>query len=128
MTLRGQRKEIVHLPDGTVLTTNFTVWHNNAYAVAVYDPAYDGAPTQITVQRFDEQPARDLRHLQQIKDEVCGPEYEAVEIFPAQARVVDFTNTTHLWVFKEPLGFGMLPHLPAFGASFHDENSRTHTT
>lgn len=112
MVFQGQSKEVLTFPDGTSHTTNFSTWHNRTYAVAVYEPACDGDPTQITIQRFDESPARDWRHLQQIKDEVCGPEFEAVELFPAQSRVVDMTNTTHLWVFKKELEFGMYPPDP----------------
>lgn len=48
---------------------------------------------------------------QQIKNEVIGEQREAVEIYPAESRKVDFTNTTHLWVLPEGdmVPFGMVP-------------------
>lgn len=119
MIYQGQNEEVLTCPDGTIHTTNFSIWHNKTYAVAVYEPSCDGGPTHITVQRFDEKPARDWRHLQQIKNEVCSPEFEAVELFPATSRVVDITNTTHLWVFNKELEFGMYPPDPNAMPFFH---------
>jgi hypothetical protein len=98
-------------------------WKNELYAVAVYDEQ-DGI-THITVQRLDGTPARDWRHLQQIKNEVIGPEREAVELYPAQSRVVDLTNTTHLWVFPEgvQVPFGMTPLPPGVALVITTESS-----
>lgn len=106
--VRGNtRTENITFPDGRVITSNAVMWMNDEYAVAVYEEV-EGV-THITVQRVDGQPARDWRHLQQIKNETCGVEREAVELFPAQSRVVDLANTTHLFVLGEgvqmPLGF-----------------------
>ena len=121
MEFKGHSEEVLTFPDDTDKITKFSTWHNKTYAVAVFEPAFAGAPTQITIQRFDEKPARDWRHLQQIKDEVCGPEFEAVELFPAKSRVFDMTNTTHLWVFKKPFDFGMLPTDADSVPYFHKE-------
>jgi hypothetical protein len=44
--------------------------------------------------------------LQQIKSEVGRGDFDAVEVFPKDADVVDVANMRHLWVFKEvPLWF-----------------------
>jgi hypothetical protein len=53
---------------------------------------------------------RDWRHFQQIKNELVGPECEAVELYPAESRLVDTSNKFHLWVctdptFRFPMGF-----------------------
>ncbi len=52
---------------------------------------------------------RDWRVLQRIKNDVAGPEREAIEICPAESRLVDTANQYHLWVLPEgekmPLGF-----------------------
>lgn len=55
--------------------------------------------------------AHDWRDLQQIKNEVCGPECEGVELYPAESRLVDMSNQYHLWVIEDPrrwwpFGFG----------------------
>jgi hypothetical protein len=116
----SSRVETLAFPDGTSLLTNYKIWHNNLYAVAVYEPnveSDDYAPTHVTVQRFDRQPARDWRHLQQIKNDVCGPDWEAVELYPAQSRVVDLTNTTHLWVYRNRLDIGFEPPEEGFSVS-----------
>jgi len=53
--------------------------------------------------------AHDWRHFQRIKNELLGPEREAVELFPAESRLVDTSNEFHLWVapegFQFPFGF-----------------------
>jgi len=50
----------------------------------------------------------DWREMQRIKNEIMGEEREAVEIFPAESRLVDTSNQFHLFVLPkgEGLGFG----------------------
>ena len=52
----------------------------------------------LVVWRRDGKPPRDWRHLQAIKNQLAGPEREALEIFPAESRLIDVGNATHLWV------------------------------
>ncbi len=52
---------------------------------------------------------RDWREVLRCKDELTGPTWEAVELYPAASRVVDCGNETHLWCF---------PHRPPFGFDF----------
>ena len=51
----------------------------------------------------------DWRHFQRIKNELCGPEREAIELYPAESRLVDTNNQFHLFVFEAemtlPLGY-----------------------
>lgn len=49
----------------------------------------------------------DWRHLQQIKNIVCGNDWEAVEIFPAEDRLKDPSNARYLWACKRRLPFGL---------------------
>lgn len=50
----------------------------------------------------------DWRDFQRIKNELVAPEAEAVELFPAESRLVDTANHYHLWVFPEyRFPFGM---------------------
>lgn len=84
-------------------------WSNDLYDAFVrYMPATStetgepaGEMIWISVKNRGRHPIRDWRHLQQIKNEIAGPEREAVEIFPAESRLVDTSNEYHLWVLPE---------------------------
>lgn len=56
----------------------------------------------LSIRRNDRQPIREWRDLQRIKDELVGVNHEAIEIFPAKARLVDSANQYHLFVFADP--------------------------
>ena len=47
--------------------------------------------------------------MQRIKNELCGTETEAVEIYPAESRLADTANQYHLWCVEPgvhfPFGF-----------------------
>jgi len=43
-------------------------------------------------------PVRDWTSLQRVKNELVGPEREALELFPRESRLVDLCNESHLWV------------------------------
>jgi len=93
----------------------FTIYMNNLYQVAVYrddPPPATGWPRMIhlSIKRRDRKAVHDWRHLQRIKDELVGPEHDAVEIYPAASRLIDTSNQYHLWVIAEegvrfPVGF-----------------------
>lgn len=62
----------------------------------------------LSIKRRDKQAVHDWRHLQRIKNELLGPEIEAVELYPAESRLVDMANQYHLWGiegFQFPFGF-----------------------
>lgn len=61
----------------------------------------------IQVSRRDGGAVVDWRDLQQIKNLVCGAEWEAVEIFPAESRLKDPSNARYLWCTSLPLPFGL---------------------
>lgn len=60
----------------------------------------------LSIRRQDRQPCRDWRDFQRIKNQLAGPEYEAMEIYPAESRLVDMANQYHLWCFPFALGVG----------------------
>jgi hypothetical protein len=72
----------------------------------------------LSIKRLDRQAIRDWRDLQRIKNEVTSPDLEAVEIFPAESRLVDSSNQYHLWVFVDgfqfPYGYAERMVTPAF--------------
>lgn len=62
----------------------------------------------IQVCRADGGSVVDWRHLQQIKNLMLDPEWEAVEIFPAESRLKDPSNARYLWASSVPFGFGLM--------------------
>jgi hypothetical protein len=62
-----------------------------------------GPIVHLSIKRLDKSHEHDWRDYQQIKNELMGPEYEAVEIYPAESRLVDCANQFHLWGFNDPL-------------------------
>jgi hypothetical protein len=81
----------------TTETDGADVWQNDRYTVRVraVDRPY---LHHLAVCRNDREPARDWRDLQAIKSQLCGAENEGVELYPAESRVYDVANTTHLFV------------------------------
>lgn len=57
----------------------------------------------LSIKRNDQAPIHDWRDLQEIKNMIVGPEYEAIELYPADDRVVDAANQFHLFVNPDPL-------------------------
>lgn len=86
-------------------------WENDTYCVRVVDVSRESPwakpMKRLGIQRKDQSAKRDWRDLQAIKNDVCGREAEAVEVFPAESRLVDPSNYTLLWVFptwRLPIG------------------------
>ncbi len=71
----------------------------------VYVPAFGLHMTHLSVKRIDKQAFHDWREFQQIKNAICGAEREAVELYPAESRLVDTSNQYHLWVLPHGLKF-----------------------
>ena len=61
----------------------------------------------LNIRRRDGGMFKDWRHFQQIKNEIAGPEREAVELYPAESRKVDTSNKWHLWVQPEGVQIGV---------------------
>jgi hypothetical protein len=66
----------------------------------------------LTITRRDEQPDRNWQMFQIIKNEIVGQEYEAVELYPAQSRLMDVANKYHLWVLAPKEANENPPHFP----------------
>jgi hypothetical protein len=84
------------------------VWGNDRYLVHV-ERREDGSVHNLSLRRGDRKPIRDWRDLQRIKNEIAGYECEAVELFPADSRLVDSANQYWLWCLPPgqefPFGF-----------------------
>lgn len=89
------------------------VWINSLYQVNVYRvrALHQGTPDLLwlSIKRRDKTPVHDWRHFQRIKNEIVGPEFEGVELYPAESRLVDTANQYHLYVVDSKafrFGFG----------------------
>lgn len=78
--------------------------------VPVNLPGWPASVTHLSIKRNDRREVHDWRDLQRVKNEVCGEAAEAVEVYPAERRLVDTANQYHLWVFPDgfelPFGYG----------------------
>jgi hypothetical protein len=86
------------------------LWENEIYLVGLRPCSIARhAATHVCIVRHDRSElAHNWSDMQAIKNQLCGEDREAVELFPAEARCVDHTNAYHLWVLKEgifDLGF-----------------------
>jgi hypothetical protein len=82
-------------PNGDVLMGNglFTV-----HVTMLNPTAGMEGPLQLAIHDKHRTTRHDWREFQRIKNEICGPEREAVELYPAESRLVDTANEYHLWV------------------------------
>ena len=82
------------------------VWVNDLYQVIKRDAdnVLEGWPEMywLSIKRLDKKPIHDWRDLQLIKNMLVGGDNEAVELYPAEARLTDTANQFHLWVLKKP--------------------------
>jgi len=86
---------------------SWDIYCNDTYQVMI---ERNGPFIHMCIRRHDAQPCKEWKDHQQIKSQLIGPEYEAVELFPAESRLIDTTNEYHLWAhpnprFRFPFGF-----------------------
>lgn len=80
-------------------------WVNSRYQVLVRFTS--PLTAHFSIKAHDKEPIHDWRDLQRIKNELAGPEAEAIELYPAESRLIDEANQFHLWV--QHAGVGRLP-------------------
>lgn len=86
-------------------TGMFKIFENNIYQVNVhYDAEVENFPAYhwLSVKRLDKSVIVSWRDMQRIKNELVGDENEAVQLFPAESRLIDETNQYHFFVFADP--------------------------
>ncbi|MGE3778399.1 MAG: hypothetical protein AB7F89_14525, partial [Pirellulaceae bacterium] len=71
-----------------------TMYRNSRYSVAVrrHPEHY-----HLAIIVNDHSARHDWRDFQRIKNELLGPDAEAVELYPSEDRLIDTSNTFHLW-------------------------------
>lgn len=87
------------------------LWINSTYQVDKRSVAcVPGFPDLIwlSIKRRDREPVGDerFRDFQAIKNHLVGAETEAVELYPAESRLVDTANQYHLWCTRQKFPFG----------------------
>jgi hypothetical protein len=92
-------------------TGQVRLYLNSHYTVHVRfltSPGDHAGALHLSIRHNDRRAVRDWRHFQRIKNELAGPEREAVELYPAESRLVDEANSYHLWVAPEgePIAVG----------------------
>ena len=100
-------EKLLRVEQAILDSTSVQVYENDIYWVAV---GHCHPFIRLTIKRHDGKAYEQWKDLQTIKNELVGPEYEAVELFPAESRLIDTGNEYHLWVhadpnYRFPLGF-----------------------
>lgn len=77
-------------------------WENYVYEVTVRRyatgwPFGGGEYIQLGIASHDGEARHDWRDFQRIKNDVCGPNWEAIEIYPSEERLIDPSNYYMLW-------------------------------
>jgi hypothetical protein len=102
------------------------IWKNETYQVMVHPMNGKIADdwVHLSIKRNDREVIHDWRDIQEIKNQLLGRECEAVELYPAESRVIDASNQFHLWgrkntAFRFPFGFDEGRHVSndTFGKS-----------
>jgi hypothetical protein len=88
-------RHVVPLGDET-----FALFRNHRYTVA---RRYAGPGlVHLSIKRNDRRPIFDWRDMQQIKNEMIGPECEGLQLFPAESRLLDTANQYHIYGWEDP--------------------------
>ena len=94
-------------------------YENEVYAVYLYrkknaddmihEDSFKGKCDYISLRRHDKKPTNNWQDMQTIKNRLLGTNCEAIQIFPAEDRMINTANQYHLIVFPEgyviPFGF-----------------------
>lgn len=85
-------------------------FRNDVYAVTIRRykegwPFNDGKWAVLGIHSHDGAPRHDWRDFQNIKNDLVGPDWEAIELYPAEERKLDPSNYYMLWCApKIPIG------------------------
>ncbi len=89
------------------LQPNETLWQNGTYVVIRREYRVDEAHLiHLSIRRQDNKARPDWRDYQDIKNQLAGPHWEGMELYPDIERVVDVANQSHIWCVPIRLPFG----------------------
>lgn len=93
------------------------MWVNDTYTVMfregkdadqfVMIEDWKGKCAYLSIRRNDREPVDSWRDFQEMKNQLCGPNREAVQLYPAEDRLADTANQYHVWVLPEGIMFPM---------------------
>ena len=88
------------------LSDREVVWVNSRYTVHL--TMMPEGLVWLSIKSRDRTARHDWRDFQRIKNELCGPECEGMEIYPAESRLHDSADQFHLWVMPKgvPIPYG----------------------
>lgn len=115
-------------PKARVITQSDKVFVNNLFQVNLRNLPHGWV--WLSIKRKDKEAMHDWRDLQLIKNAICGKEREALELYPAESRLVDSSNQYHLFVMPEgesfPFGYGdrLVVEGGRFKSDFGESNQR----
>jgi hypothetical protein len=99
----SESEKLAYIENAVRLLTPVRAFANNLYKVEIFStPAAGPDFIHLGISRHDGGTCKEWRDIQRIKNEIVGPEYEAIELFPAESRLVDAGDQYHLWVHKDP--------------------------
>ena len=76
---------------------------NNHYTVLKrFADGVLGPLWHLSIRRNDNKEIRSWDDMQEIKNALCGPECEGVELYPAESRRQTDDKQYHMWVFMTP--------------------------
>lgn len=91
-------------------------YRNSRYTVTVREEDYAAADAaagvlrgkHLSVSNRDTSARHDWRDFQRLKNELVAPDWEAVELYPAERRLCDSANQYHLFAFPGGTAFAFL--------------------
>jgi len=95
---------IVGSHPGDAVTPPWEDWENDLYYGSLRryssgSPLGGGPYAVIGITALNEEARHDWREFQQIKNDLIGEEWEGVELYPAESRLVDPSNRFFLFCF-----------------------------
>jgi hypothetical protein len=100
------------------------IYRNDVYQVIVKDAheanmaLNEAAPPAwyLSIKRIDQEPICSWRDIQEIKNQLVGPDHEGIMLYPSEKRVMDTANQYHLFILKDveqliPYGFNCGRHV-----------------
>ena len=101
--MTGDKTALLKIPPGVETHGDYHVLDRGDHKTAW------GRFTHVEIHRIDDTPLHNWYDLYQLKNEIFGEERAAIEVYPPASRLVDRTNSYHLWVLEEDaeLPFGI---------------------
>lgn len=100
-----------HLVDHPAATPGLTkCCLNQKYSVQFFEKLTTwGIVEHLIIRRHDTKAIHSWYDLQRIKNELCGGDRTAIEVYPPESQLIDDANLYHLWVLPSgaDLPFGL---------------------